>query len=261
MRQARIESSTGLDLPTTGSMVERARAARRAVVFSGAGLSKESGLDTFRGPGGLWERMRPEDLATPQAFARDPETVWRWYAWRWQQVAGATPNPAHREIARWEGRFESLQVVTQNVDGLHLAAGSTGVLELHGTIAFARCSVCSRREPMGEAVARSAQEPPRCPACSGCLRPDVVWFGEQLPEGVFEAAAEASSAAHLFLTVGTSATVYPAAGLIEIAARSGALVIEVNVEPTPLSDLADVRMAGPAAEMVPALGRWLDRLG
>lgn len=260
MRRVRIESSTGLDLPTSGPTADRARAARRAVAFSGAGLSKESGLDTFRGPGGLWERMRPEELATPQAFARDPATVWGWYAWRWQQVAAAAPNPAHREIARWERRFDSCQVVTQNVDGLHLAAGSTGVLELHGTIAFARCSACGRREPMAEAVQRSAQEPPRCLACGARLRPDVVWFGENLPEGVFEAAAEAARAAHLFLAVGTSATVYPAAGLIEIAARSGALVIEVNVEPTPLSDLADVRLAGPAAEMVPALGRWLEEL-
>lgn len=260
MRQIRIEGSTGLDLPSTGPTPERARAAQRVVVFSGAGLSKESGLDTFRGAGGLWERMRPEELATPQAFARDPETVWRWYAWRWQQVAGAIPNPAHREIARWEGRFESCRVVTQNVDGLHLAAGSTGVLELHGTIAFARCSLCSRREPMAEAVARSAQAPPPCKTCGGRLRPDVVWFGEQLPEGVFDAAAEAARTAHLFLAVGTSATVYPAAGLIEIAARSGALVIEINVEPTPLSDLADVRLAGPAAKIVPAFGRWLEGL-
>jgi NAD-dependent deacetylase len=261
MRQARIESRTGLDLPTTGPMPEQARAARRAVAFSGAGLSKESGLDTFRGPGGLWERMRPEELATPQAFARNPETVWSWYAWRWQQVAAAVPNPAHREIARWRDRFESLQVVTQNVDGLHLAAGSRDVLELHGTIAFARCQACARREPMAEAVARSAQEPPRCPACEGRMRPDVVWFGEHLPEGVFEAAAEAARSTDLFLAVGTSATVYPAAGLLEIAARAGALVIEVNVEPTPLSDLADVLLTGPAAEMVPALGRWLDGLG
>ncbi len=260
MRQTQIESKTGLDLPTTGPLAERARAARRAVVFSGAGLSKESGLDTFRGPGGLWDRMRPEELATPQAFARDPETVWRWYAWRWQQVAAAQPNPAHLEFALWEGRFERLTVVTQNVDGLHLAAGSSNVLELHGTIRFARCSKCAQREPMAEAVARSPQEPPRCPACGGRLRPDVVWFGEQLPEGVFEAAAAAALSADLFLAVGTSATVYPAAGLIEIAARSGALVIEVNIEPTPLSDLADVRLAGPAAELVPALGRWLEGL-
>ncbi len=256
MRPPQIESKTAFDLPTTGPVAERARTARRAVIFSGAGLSKESGLDTFRGPGGLWDKMRQEELATPQAFARDPETVWRWYAWRWQQVAAAQPNPAHLELARWEGRFERLTVVTQNVDGLHLAAGSSNVLELHGTIRFARCSACARREPMAEAVARSADTPPPCPACGGRLRPDVVWFGEQLPEGVFEAAAEATRSANLFLAVGTSATVYPAAGLIEIASRSGALVIEVNVEPTPLSDLADVRLAGPAAEMVPTLGRW-----
>ncbi len=258
MARERIESRVGLDLPTEGRLAERARAARRAVVFSGAGLSKESGLDTFRGPGGLWERMRPEELATPQAFARDPETVWRWYAWRWQQVAAAAPNPAHREIGRWESRFTSLHVVTQNVDGLHLAAGSSNVSELHGSLAFARCSVCSRREPMADAVARSAERPPGCPSCGGRMRPGVVWFGEQLPVGVFEAAADAARSADLFVAIGTSATVYPAAGLIEIAARAGALVVEVNVEETPLSDLADLRLIGPAAEQVPALGRWLE---
>ncbi len=244
-----------------GSDLEgRLGAVRRVAVFSGAGLSRESGLDTFRGPGGLWERMRPEELATPEAFAADPGTVWRWYAWRFAQVAAAEPNAAHRAVSRLSERFASMRVMTQNVDGLHQKAGSREVLELHGSIVAARCERCGRREPMAESVERSATAPPRCLVCgAGRLRPDVVWFGEHLPEGVFEAAVEAAAIADLLIVVGTSATVYPAAGLIEVAHRAGAVVVEVNVEATPLSRLADLVLAAPAGEILPPFVEFLIR--
>jgi NAD-dependent deacetylase len=237
---------------------ERLRTARRAVAFSGAGVSKESGLDTFRGPGGLWERMRPEELATPGAFAADPARVWRWYAWRWRTATAAAPNPAHLALVRWEELFPDFTLVTQNVDGLHTRAGSRSLLEMHGTILEAKCAACGFRRSMGEAVADSADEPPRC-ACGGRFRPAVVWFGENLDPEVLGRAYRAAADCDLFLSVGTSSTVYPAAGLIEQAARSGACVIEVNPEPTPYSRLVQLQIAAPAGQAVPALTEEIAR--
>lgn len=240
------------------SIRARVRTAGRVVVFSGAGVSRESGLDTFRGAGGLWERMRPEELATPQAFQADPAKVWSWYAWRWQRLADASPNPAHYAIASLETVFPFYRVVTQNVDGLHQRAGSRNLLELHGTATRAFCNRCGRSRDMGEAVAESPDRPPVC-SCGGLFRPAVVWFGEALPEDVFESACEAAASCDLFISVGTSSTVYPAAGLIELAHRGGACLIEVNPEPTPFSNLMDVRLAGPAGERMPALAAALER--
>ena len=236
----------------------RLRTARRAVAFSGAGVSKESGLDTFRGAGGLWERMRPEDLATPEAFAADPGTVWRWYAWRHQKAVAAQPNPAHLALVRWEDIFPSFSLVTQNVDGLHARAGSQSLVELHGTALSAKCELCGRRRDMGEAVAESPDEPPRC-ACGGRFRPAVVWFGESLDPDVLGRAHRAAAGCDLFLSVGTSSTVYPAAGLIELAWRAGACVIEVNPEPTPFSRLVHLQIAAPAGEAVPRLTEEIER--
>jgi NAD-dependent deacetylase len=236
----------------------RFRTARSAVVFSGAGVSRESGLDTFRGAGGLWERMRPEELATPEAFRADPEKVWRWYAWRHQTAAAAEPNPAHRALVRWETLFPSFTLITQNVDGLHTRAGSRGVLELHGTILAARCNRCGRRRDMGEAVAASPGEPPVC-ACGGRFRPAVVWFGENLDPQILTRAQDEAAACDLFLSVGTSSMVYPAAGLIELAHRAGACVIEVNPEPTPFSGLVDLRIGAPAGEAVPQLTEEIEQ--
>lgn len=237
---------------------ERVRVAERVVVFSGAGVSRESGLDTFRGAGGLWERMRPEELATPEAFHADPAKVWRWYAWRYGQAAAAAPNPAHHAIARLETLFPSVRVVTQNVDGLHQRAGSRSLLELHGTIARAVCERCGRSREMGEAVAESAERPPVC-ACRGRFRPAVVWFGESLPEEAIVQAYEEATFCDLFLSVGTSATVYPAAGLIELAHQAGACLIEINPEPTPFSRIMDLRLAAPAGEALPALIAAIER--
>jgi NAD-dependent deacetylase len=227
-------------------------------VFSGAGVSKESGLDTFRGAGGLWERMRPEDLATPEAFRADPGKVWRWYVWRFGKLAQASPNPAHYAIARLEALFPFIWVVTQNVDGLHQRAGSRNLLELHGTVARAFCERCRSNRVMGEAIAESPEKPPRC-SCGGRFRPAVVWFGETLPgEALARASAEAAGC-DLFLSVGTSATVYPAAGLIDLAYRAGACLIEVNPEPTPFSKLMDLRLTAPAGEALPALAAAMER--
>lgn len=231
---------------------ERVQAADRVVVFSGAGVSRESGLDTFRGAGGLWERMRPEELATPQAFRADPAKVWRWYAWRYGKASEAAPNPAHYAVARMETIFPSLTCVTQNVDGLHQRAGSRNLLELHGTITRAFCDRCGATRGMGEALAESAEEPPLC-ACGGRFRPAVVWFGESLPEEVLVRAYEEATFCDLFISVGTSGTVYPAAGLIELAHQAGACLIEVNPEPTPFSGFMDLRLAAPAGEALPAL--------
>jgi NAD-dependent deacetylase len=246
-----------VDLPP--ELLRRAAAARRVVAFTGAGVSAESGLSTFRGAGGLWGRYRPEELATPEAFARDPATVWRWYAWRWQQVAAASPNPAHQALTRWEALFPSYLLVTQNVDGLHRRAGSRDPVELHGTIDRARCERCAAERPMAEAVAESADAPPRC-RCGGRFRPAVVWFGEAVPGAALARATAAAADCELFVSIGTSAQVYPAAGLIEHAHRAGACVLEVTPEPPPLSPLAAWRLAAPAGAALPALteaiARW-----
>jgi NAD-dependent deacetylase len=200
------------------------RDAERVVVLTGAGASRESGLPTFReAQTGLWSRYSPEDLATPGAFARDPALVWRWYAWRRGLVAAAQPNAAHHAIAEMQRRIEHCTLVTQNVDGLHRRAGSEPVIELHGDITRIRCSRCGRVEAEpGEG------EPPPCAACGAFLRPDVVWFGEVLPEAALARAAEEAASCDVLLSVGTSGVVYPAAGLVTLAARAGAAVLVVN---------------------------------
>jgi NAD-dependent deacetylase len=239
--------------PVAGELLRRAAAARRVVVFTGAGVSQESGLGTFRDPDGIWSRFRPEELATPEAFRRDPDRVAAWYLERLRQALAARPNAAHRTIASWQRRFPSLVVVTQNVDRLHQRAGSREVLELHGTLALWRCASCGAE---ADAERLPAAAPALC-GCGGRLRPGVVWFGEELPAETFERAAEASRRAELFVAVGTSASVWPAAGLIELAAGAGALVVEVNPEPTPLSHLAEVVLRGRAGEVLP---RWAEEL-
>lgn len=241
------------------AVLERLAAARSLVVFTGAGVSQESGLDVFRGAGGSWERFRPEDLATPEAFARDPDRVWSWYRRRFEAMRAAEPNPAHRTIARWGGSFASSLVVTQNVDGLHQRAGSRDVVELHGCLRESFCAGCGRRRPTAEILEglTEAERPRPCP-CGSRFRPAVVWFGEALPAREVERAAEAARRADAFVVVGTSATVWPAAGLIEVAAAAGALVVEVNREPSALSHRADATLLGAAGEILPAIDRELE---
>lgn len=244
----------------------RARAlladARRPVVFTGAGVSAESGVPTFRGPGGLWRSVRPEELATPGAFARDPRLVWEWYAWRRGLVRACVPNSAHRAIARLAARRPAAAVVTQNVDGLHERAAAevaaeadvtaAPVLALHGSLFATRCTRCDYRAPDDLTVdATSPETLPRCPRCGALLRPGVVWFGEALDPAVLDAAFAAADACDVCLVVGTSALVHPAAGVAVAAARAGAAVVEVNAEDTPITEIAAVALRGRAAELVP----------
>lgn len=231
-------------------LIERLRGPAPITVLTGAGISAESGLATFRGPGGLWEGRPPEELATPQAFAADPETVWRFYAWRRESAARAEPNAAHLALAELERERPGLTLVTQNVDGLHERAGHRRVIRLHGTLWRLRCSRDgSESEDLREDL---GPLPPRC-ACGGLLRPGVVWFGEALPVDALREADRASREAGLFLVIGTSAMVHPAAGLPLVARAAGAHVVEINPEPTAISDDVDERLVGPAAEIVPAL--------
>lgn len=220
-------------------------------MLTGAGVSAESGIPTFRdAQTGLWSRFRPEELATPEAFARDPRLVWEWYEWRRGLVAGAAPNPAHRALARVQAIVPGFTLVTQNVDGLHARAGSTDVIELHGNIHRNRCF--AEGVPIAD-WAPADTPPPRCPRCGGPLRPDVVWFGEPLPaEGLARADAAARDC-DVFMSVGTSAAVYPAAQLPLTALAAGACVIEVNRDPTPLSAAATFALHGQAGEILPRL--------
>ncbi len=219
------------------------------VALTGAGVSAESGVPTFRGEEGLWRDFRPEELATPAAFQRDPKLVWEWYNWRREMIAPCAPNAAHETLAQMEAELPDFCVVTQNVDGLHQVAGNERVLELHGNIWRVRCETCvtsmeNHRVPLPEI-------PPRCPACGGLLRPDVVWFGESLPQAVLEAAWEVAASCRLMLVIGTSALVQPAASLPIIARQNGARLIEVNPSETPLSSHAHEVLRGPAAELLP----------
>jgi len=219
-------------------------------VLTGAGVSAESGVPTFRGEDGLWRNFRPEHLATPEAFHRDPALVWEWYDWRRGLIGSCAPNAAHATLAEIETALPAFTLITQNVDGLHQAAGSQHVLELHGNIWRTRCTRCGEvgedhRVPLSEL-------PPHCPACSGLLRPDLVWFGESLPADVLDAAWAAAGQCRLMLVIGTSAVVHPAASLPLVALRNGARVVEVNPAETPLSAHAHEVLRGPAAEMLPA---------
>lgn len=242
------------------------RDAARVVVLTGAGVSAESGVPTFRGAGGLWKSFRAEELATPEAFARDPRLVWEWYQWRRELVAECAPNAAHHALARWAASRDGVAIVTQNVDGLHAAAARAverrdGVdparaepIELHGSLAATRCTRCDWREPVGQRVDATSRETlPRCPACGALARPGVVWFGEALDERTIRAAFAAGESAGVCLVVGTSGVVQPAASLAGVTRRSGDAVIEVNPDETPITAIATVSLRGPAGEIVPGL--------
>src|SRR5690606_474727 len=232
------------------ALIRRLRAARHIAALTGAGISAESGLPTFREPQtGLWARYRPEDLATPEAFARDPELVWRGYEWRRSLVAAAEPNAAHHALVRIETLVPRFTLVTQNVDGLHERAGSRSVIELHGRIQRTKCSRDGRRV---EAWDDDGAVPPRCPSCGAALRPDVVWFGEALPPGVLERAADAAADCDVLLVVGTSGVVYPAAGLAPLARRAGAAVVVINTaQPDAPAAPDEYHLTGPAAKLLP----------
>ena len=225
--------------------------ATRVVVLTGAGVSQESGLRTFRdAQTGLWARYKPEDLASPEAFARDPKLVWDWYAWRREAIKGVRPNPGHYALVEMEKRIPQFTLITQNVDGLHRFAGNQNVLELHGNIQKVRCSECRTfTEEWGDDM----EGVPTCSVCGGLLRPDVVWFGETLPRAELESAVTASRAAQVYFSIGTSGVVQPAASLAHAARNNGSVVVEINAEPTPLTPKVDFAFHGKSGEILPAL--------
>jgi len=243
--------------------------AQRVCVLTGAGVSAESGVPTFRGEEGLWKSFRAEELATPHAFRRDPRTVWEWYDWRRGRIRGCVPNPGHSALARLALGARSVRIVTQNVDGLHEvaareAAGSRDPspalpLEVHGSIFRVRCTSCTYRIPHRDPVRTETEAVlPRCPVCGSLLRPDVVWFGEALDSRVLEEAFESAQRASVCLVAGTSALVQPAASVPLATLEGGGSVVEINPTDTPLTSMADVALRGPSGEILPRLVEGLD---
>jgi NAD-dependent deacetylase len=228
----------------------RIASAQAVTILTGAGISADSGVPTFRGTNGLWRNFRAEELATPEAFERDPRLVWEWYNWRRELIATKQPNDAHRAVASLESRVNDFWLITQNVDGLHRQAGSTKLSEIHGNIWMVRCTACA-------AVTENHQVPlpllPHCGQCGGLLRPHIVWFGESLHEENLARCANQLQACDVLLVIGTSGVVYPAAGFAAIAKEAGAYVIEVNLDPTPQSDLVDIALRGRAKDVIPLL--------
>jgi NAD-dependent deacetylase len=238
-----------LEIPA--GLLDTLRQAGRVVFLTGSGVSAESGVPTFRDHlTGLWARYRPEDLATPEAFRRDPRLVWDWYRARRERLATVHPNGAHFAIARLQARLPNARLITQNVDGLHQRAGSTAVIEFHGNLFRDRCRPCGHEAPHPES---GLAAPPACPACGAPMGPGVVWFGEAIPEEALRQAWRAAATAEVFFSIGTSGLVYPAAQLAEVARQAGAVIVVLNLEPTPLSAVADYQLLGPAGATLPAL--------
>ena len=235
---------------------ELIKSSKYVIAFTGAGISAESGIPTFRGSDGLWRRFRAEELATPEAFARDPKKVWEWYKWRMEIIRKARPNPAHIALASMEAAGILKAVITQNVDGLHTLAGSRNVIELHGNIWRVRCSnpACGFKSRLD----RPPEEvPPKCPICGSLLRPDVVWFGEPLPPDAWERAVREASKADLVIVVGTSGAVMPAALVPKIVKDRGGKVIEVNISESAITPIADVFIKRRASEALPKIAEAL----
>jgi NAD-dependent deacetylase len=238
-----------MEIPT--GLLRFLRRANRVAALTGAGVSQESGLRTFRdAQTGLWAQYKPTDLASPEAFARDPKLVWDWYAWRREAIKGVRPNPGHYALVEMEKRVPQFTLITQNVDGLHRMAGSMNILELHGNIQRVRCSECGK---FTETWRDDSESVPHCESCSGLLRPDVVWFGENLPRAELEQAVQAARSCDVFLSIGTSGVVQPAASLGFAARNKGAVVVEINAEPTPLTPKTDFVLHGKSGEILPEL--------
>ena len=230
----------------------------RITILTGAGVSAASGVPTFRGPDGLWRNFRPESLATPDAFQRDPKLVWEWYDWRRQILSTKKPNRAHDVLAAWSRRYSNLILITQNVDGLHERAGTQNVIRFHGSIWEVGCWNECRGSPRRwwDETVPFPQIPPTCPHCGGIVRPGVVWFGEAIDPGVMRRSAEALDC-DVFFTIGTSSLVHPAASLVHEAKARGAYTVEMNIEATPASRQLDLAIVGPAEEILHNLEKLL----
>ncbi len=241
-------------MSAVAQLAEALGRARRITILTGAGVSAASGVPTFRGADGLWNRVRASTIATPEAFANDPRLVWEWYDWRRSAIRDTDPNPAHHILAAWTRAHAGVTLITQNVDGLHERAGAERLIRLHGSLWHVRCY---QQCPAGADAWRDDRIPlpslpPPCPHCGGYLRPAVTWFGEPLDQVNLAAAARAA-ACDVFLSVGTSAVVHPAASLIPLARRHGALVAELNIETTQAHEYVDLTIPGPAADTLTAI--------
>ena len=229
---------------------DRIQHAQSVTVLTGAGISADSGVPTFRGPEGLWKNFRPEELASPEAFDRDPQLVWEWYNWRRELLSTKNPNGAHKALVQLEQQIPDFWIITQNVDGLHASAGTQHLSEIHGNIWKVRCTQC-------QAVSQNVQVPlpfpPHCTNCGGLLRPHIVWFGEALAPKDLEQSYAALNRCEVLLIIGTSGVVYPAASFAPVAKDHGAFVVEFNLETTPHSSVVDVSFQGRAKELVPLL--------
>jgi len=250
-------------MPVSKKLFERLYKATNVVVLTGAGISAASGVPTFRGSGGLWKKFKPHELANVEAFLKNPSLVWEWYRWRSQLVNKVEPNAAHLALTELESCFSDFMVITQNVDNLHYRAGTKNIIELHGNLTRNRCIDCSM--PVDEAdIARMDVESPgivpKCSACGGLIRPDVVWFGEMLSQDAISKAQELSSQAEVFFSIGTSSTVEPAASLPFLAKGNGSYLVEINTERTPLSDVCDEHIPAGADEILPGIANVIKKL-
>ncbi len=234
------------------SAAQKIEGSNYLIALSGAGISKESNVPTFRGADGLWNKYNAMELATPDAFQKNPELVWEWYSWRQNLIKSCDPNPAHYTIAKWERTGLLKSLITQNVDGLHRRAGSKHIFEIHGNLWALKCTACS----YGGYIDVPAIGIPRCPSCNNILRPDVVWFGESLNPTMMTQVYTELQKADVCIVIGTSALVHPAASFPITVKQNGGIVIEVNIETTPLTSIADYHVEGKAGEMLP----YLDRL-
>jgi NAD-dependent deacetylase len=240
-----------VEIQISDELIRFLRKAERVAALTGAGVSQESGLRTFRdAQTGLWSQYKPTELASPEAYDRDPKLVWDWYAMRREKVAEVEPNPGHYALVDMADHIPDFSLITQNVDNLHRKAGSLRVIELHGNLQRVRCSSCGQQ---AEDWDNADGDVPRCESCGGLLRPDVVWFGESLPRAEFESAVETARTCHVFFSIGTSGMVQPAASLAYAARNRGAVVVEINAEPTPLTPKVDYSLQGKSGEILPAL--------
>jgi NAD-dependent deacetylase len=246
-----------MEMTIPNSLIEKLKSAKSILFFTGAGISAESGIETFRGKGGLWNKMSAEELASFDGFMKNPNLVWEWYQYRRKIVRETKPNAGHKTIAEFEKHFAEVTVVTQNVDNLHKRAGSNNILEVHGNIERNFCMDCKTFYGLEDFM--ETNEPPKCEKCGGMIRPDVVWFGEMLPQDVFAEAERKAREADICFIVGTSALVYPAAYIPISAKEAGATLVEIDIEPTNISNQVDYSIYGKSGEVLPKIFELLLR--